>query len=191
MHERLLLGVRREGASVRLTSPAVGELTCAIEPGRALAGGQVAGVLCVLGRAIDLIVPDDVAGIVRSARPERVREPAGYGSVLYELAPLETAYTAAPRATATKSPGAALVFRSQSSGRFWHRASPAEAPLIAPGKLIESGMAIGLIEVMKTFTLVQYVASSGLPSRARVARVLVADGAEVSEHDALLELEPA
>jgi acetyl-CoA carboxylase biotin carboxyl carrier protein len=83
------------------------------------------------------------------------------------------------------------VFRSPSAGRFWHRASPAEPPLVGEGDELEPGRAIGLIEVMKTFTLVLYAPGGALPTRARVVRVLAADGAEVADGAPLLELEGA
>jgi len=60
---------------------------------------------------------------------------------------------------------------------------------VREGDEVEIGRAIGLIEVMKTFTLVHYQTRGGLPARARVVRVLAADGAEVAEKTALLELE--
>jgi biotin carboxyl carrier protein len=190
MSTRITLGVQRDGPRVRLTSPAVGQFTGAVERGRALTGGEVAGTLLTLGRALTLVVPDDVAGMIESAAPERVHEPVGFGSVLYELAPLDASRATASSTPATKSAGGALVFRSPQTGRFWHRASPAEPALAAEGKLIEPGVAIGLIEVMKTFTIVNYVPSGDLPRKARIVRVLAADGAEVAERDALIELAP-
>jgi biotin carboxyl carrier protein len=53
------------------------------------------------------------------------------------------------------------------------------------------GDPIGLIEVMKTFGRVLYQPDDTLLTRARVVRVLAADGAEVNPGDALLEIEPA
>jgi biotin carboxyl carrier protein len=174
-----------------LLSPAVGQFTCAVEHGRALSSGQGAGVLLVLGRAIELVVPEDVAGLVESQEPELVHRPVGFGEVLYELVPLQASAAAQGAKSSAAASGGALVFRSPSSGRYWHRATPGEPPLVAEGKLIERGAAIGLIEVMKTFTIVNYAPSAGLPDRARIVRVLTADGAEVNERDPLIELAPA
>lgn len=191
MEARLDLNVRRDGERVQLLSPGVGHFSRAVEAGRALVAGQVAGVLHVLGRAHELVVPADVAGVVRSARPERVKQAVDFGSVLYELAPLDGAGVAPTPAGAHSSASGALVYRAPSSGRFWHRATPGEPPLVSDGQVIEPGAAIGLIEVMKTFTLVQYSATAGLPARARVVRVLAGDGAEIADREPLIEIEPA
>jgi biotin carboxyl carrier protein len=120
-----------------------------------------------------------------------VHAPVGFGSTLYELgAPAQSAVGHAPASTPEAASGA-IVFRSPSAGRFWHRSAPNEAALVKPGDVLESGRAIGLIEVMKTFTLVHYSSSGGLPARAKVVRILASDGAEVGEKHALLELAPA
>jgi hypothetical protein len=44
---------------------------------------------------------------------------------------------------------------------------------------------------MKTFTMVSYATRGGLPAKARIKRVLVEDGAEVSDRTPLFELESA
>jgi len=83
------------------------------------------------------------------------------------------------------------VFRAPSAGRYWLRPAPSEAPFVAVGQQLDAGSALGLIEVMKTFTRLAYRPGSGLPECARVLRILVADGAEVADGAPLLELEPA
>ena len=59
------------------------------------------------------------------------------------------------------------------------------------GSELRAGSVVGLIEVMKTFTHLAYAPAASLPANARVARVLVGDGDEVTEGDPLLEVEPA
>jgi biotin carboxyl carrier protein len=189
--ERLELRAEREGDVVRLRSPGVGAFTCALPAGRVLVGGEVAGVLVSLGRAIDLVVPESVAGVVRNAAPEPVHAPVGYGTVLYELDLEARATVPGAAAAPASSASGALVFRSPSAGRFWHRTAPGEPSLASPGDVLEPGRALGVIEVMKTFTLVHYAASGALPARAKVVRVLAADGSEVAEKAPLVELEPA
>ena len=185
----LLLG--REGERVLLRSPEVGYFTRALPAGALLAPRAAAGVLHSLGRRIELVTPAGVAGRVVNAPPELVLAPVGYGTVLYELAPLESGVPlAAPPSGGPEAAAGALSFRAPHSGRFWQRPSPNEAPFVRAGELIEDGRTLGLIEVMKTFTHVVYRAGSELPPRARVARVLVADGGDVEEGGALLELEP-
>ncbi len=189
---KLTLLVECDGDLVRLTSPGVGLLTCVEQPGRALIEGQSAGTLLVLGCAYELIVPEGVAGVITSSRPEQVHAAVAFGTTLYELAPLHSsAATRVVDAAQSRSSGSALHFAAPQTGRFWHRTAPGEPALAGVGSVLESGTALGVIEVMKTFTLVSYGASASLPPRARVVRVLAADGAEVAERAPLFEIEPA
>lgn len=175
---------------LRLRSPAVGLLTAAVPAGRVLTPGAPAGVLLVLGRAHPLRTPDGVSGVVRSAAPERVHQPVGYGELLYELGALEGGAAASLAAHEAVAPSAAgLVLRSPQSGRFYHRPSPDADPLVEAGDALADGDPVGLIEVMKTFATVPYRARGGLPARARVLRLLVGDGSDVSEGQPLLEVE--
>lgn len=188
--DELPLRAEVDGDRVRLSAPAVGLWTRAVPRGRVLSPGQEAGVLLVLGRAHPLVVPEGVAGVVTSERPERVHEPVGWGQVLYELSTAESpAVAGAPAAAERAGPSGALVVPAPQAGRFWHRAAPGDPPFAAPGQELAPGSALGLIEVMKTFTQVAYRAAGGLPERARVVRHLVEDGAEVAEGDALIEVE--
>jgi acetyl-CoA carboxylase biotin carboxyl carrier protein len=200
--ELLLERPATEGEPLRLCSPEVGTFTRALPRGAMLQPGAEAGVLESLGRAFALVVPDGASGRVASERPARVHEPVGYGTVLYELE-LVAAEGAAKGAAAptsilstsgVASSGAAsagLVFRAPYSGRFWHRPSPQDTAFVREGDVIRAGSTLGLLEVMKTFTHLAYAPGSALPERATVVRMLVADGAEVSEGTPLLELAPA
>ncbi len=194
METDLELLVERAAGRTRLCSPAVGLFTCARNAGRVLTPGAWAGVLHVLQVPHMLLVPPGVAGRIVSTRPERIHQPVGHGSVLYELAPLSAADGAPAAVDAAEQAAderAGPVLRAPCSGRFWLRTAPGEPALVRPGQVLSAGSAAGLIEVMKTFTLLHYSAGTGLPERARVLRVVAADGAEVAEHEVLLELEPA
>lgn len=189
MAEVLELLAGREGERLVLRSPEVGTFTCALPAGALLAPGAAAGVLHSLARRFDLVVPPGVSGRVVNARPERVLAPVGYGTVLYELEALASGPAAErERATTGATPGV-LLFRAPHSGRYWQRPAPNEAPFVSPGDVLENGRTLGLIEVMKTFTHVVYRSGGELPERARIARILVADGGEVEEGAALVELE--
>ena len=198
MTRRLEMKVRREGERLVLCSPVVGVFTCAEAPGRMLAPGEAAGVLHVLGVAHELVVPPGGAGRIASACPERVHEPVGHGDALYELAALDAATASAaakgPEEDTPESPGSVespggLFLRAPHAGRFWHHPTPGAEPFVAAGDEVSAGRPVGLIEVMKTFTHVHYEAGGELPTRARVVRIVAADGAEVGQDDPLLELE--
>jgi acetyl-CoA carboxylase biotin carboxyl carrier protein len=108
--------------------------------------------------------------------------------VLYELAPIDAGQAADEEAAGGSEAG--LVLRAPQTGRFYHRPSPDEPPYAEVGGVLDAGQAIGLLEVMKTFSQVTYEAKGGLPTRARLVRWLVEDGAEIRSGDALLEVEP-
>lgn len=187
MDAPLDLLARTDGDAVRLCSPDVGLYTEAPAPGSALAPGQRAGTLLRLGRPVALRVPAGVAGRVVSALPERVQQPVAYGEAVLELAPLEELGALDPEADVPDA--GALVLLAPQSGRFYHRPAPDEPPFVVSGDELNEGRPVGLIEVMKTFAHVAYRAQRGLPARARMARYLVADGAEVEAGAPLLEVE--
>lgn len=188
MGQVLELLVAREGERLVLKSPEVGLFTRALPTGTLLAPRAAAGVLHSLGRRFDLVAPSGAAGRVVNSPPERVLAPVGYGTVLYELAPLESAVFAVAHGGDGSSAGA-LVFRAPYSGRFWQRPAPNDPPFLRAGDALADGQTIGLIEVMKTFTHLVYRAMGELPTRARLVRFLVADGGEVKDGGALFELE--
>ena len=182
--------VSRAGDEIVLASPDAGLFTCSATAGSALAPGQSCGVLLRLGRAVELVVPDGVAGIVVNEQPERVQAAVGYGTTLYTLRPFEDVGALAGE-EAQDALDAALCITSPQTGRFYHRPAPDDPPFAEAGDILEAGKAIGLIEVMKTFTQLPYKADGPLPARAKMVRYLVDDGADVATGDALIEVEPA
>jgi biotin carboxyl carrier protein len=157
-----------------------------------LVAGQAAGSLLTLGHASTLIVPAGVHGVVASAPPASAKAPVGFGDALYELG-VVAGSAAAPAMGNPAETGrsGALVLRSPQTGRFYHRPSPGDPAFVAAGSIVEDGRPVGLIEVMKTFSHVPYLAGSGLPKRAKIVRMLAADGEDVKQGAPLLEVEPA
>jgi acetyl-CoA carboxylase biotin carboxyl carrier protein len=155
-----------------------------------LVPGEEVGRIEALGVSRAVVVPQGVGGRIANDPPERVHEPVDYEAVLYELEPVGEGVALALE-EGTEGQGSELVVRSPHTGRFWHRAAPSEPPMASEGDVLEDGHPVGLIEVMKTFTRVPYRAKDGLPERARMTRLLVGDGAEVVEGEALVEVEPA
>ncbi|MEM7306068.1 MAG: biotin/lipoyl-containing protein [Planctomycetota bacterium] len=189
MNDPLELRLQRDGETLQLLAPSVGWFTSSLAKGQAVTPGAPVGVLRQLDRSFPLVAPEGALGRVVSERPERVHEPVEFGRVLYELAPLEVG--AEDEAQAAAEAAAGPVLRAPFSGRFWTRPGPGEPNFVAVGDVVESGQPIGLIEVMKTFTQVPYLAKGGLPERACIVRIVADDGAELREGEALLEVEPA
>lgn len=173
-----------EGWTVK--SPHPGWFSPAIANGELVSGGRVIGELEVLGRHLHLIVDESIEGRAKiDATPRAV----GYGDIL--LAVVAIAYVAVPGAPAHDAAPIetrGLVFRAPTSGRFYLRASPDKPPYVAVGVELAPGATVCLLEVMKTFNRVTY-GGAGLPARARVTELLVADGADVNAGDALVALE--
>lgn len=193
MSETVDLVAESSGDRVRLLAPGVGFFTCALPAGTTLEPGQFAGVLTTLGRSISLRVPAGVRGASTTPARERVSTPVGFGDVLYELS-TSTAGPAKKEASALRAPsasGGSLQLSSPQTGRFYHRPGPGEPAFVAAGQTIEDGEPVGLLEVMKTFSHVPYRSGGGLPRRAKVVRILAADGADVKQGEPLLEVEPA
>lgn len=190
MRPRLeLLARTLPSGALQLCSPTVGLLLGAVDPGRVLTPGAPAGALLQLDTVLPLVVPAGASGRVLGPAADRERRPLGYGDPVYELQPLEAA--AAEPAHPLAAPEAELAVRAPHSGRFWHRPAPDAEPFVRVGATLVAGQAIGLIEVMKTFSHVRYEPGGGLPERARVVRILADDGAEVSVGDPLVEIEAA
>ena len=83
-----------------------------------------------------------------------------------------------------------MLFTSPSSGRFYHRAAPDKPAFVSVGQILERGQTIGLLEVMKTFTRINYD-DPKLPVRAKVVAILAGDQADLARGDVILRLEPA
>lgn len=190
MNPSLEVLVESEGEATWLLAPSVGLFTCALPKGQLVVPGQSIGSLTTLGVAHTLTVPPGCAGKIANERFERVIEPVGFGTRLYELEPIGEGLDIAAVEVAAQT-GSDLVVRSTHAGRFWHRPSPADDAFAKAGDIIEDGAVVGLVEVMKTFTHVHYHATGGLPTRAKILRFLVEDGAEAENGAPLFEVEPA
>jgi acetyl-CoA carboxylase biotin carboxyl carrier protein len=185
--------VRLPDGKLRLESPTVGMYRGEPRPGSLVAAGQVIGQLEILGVLHHLVAPAGATGLVlpSEGRPQ-TRRPVGHGDLLVALDPeagLTPGAAAGPAAQAHAGHGA-LVFRAPTSGRFYTRPGPGKPPLVQVGDVVRAGQAVALIEVMKTFSRLQY-GGDGLPDPARVRAILVRDEEDVALGDPLLELEPA
>lgn len=189
--------VRRADGKLRLEAPTVGLYRGEPAPGSLVGPDAPVGQLEILGVLHHLLAPAEAAGLV--VRPDSQGDPraqpltrraVGHGDLLVLLDPEAVSAGAAAGATATTAGrSGALVFRAPTSGRFYTRPGPGKPPLIEVGTAVRQGQAVGLIEVMKTFSRLHY-GGDGLPEQARVKAILVKDEEDVAAGDALFELEP-
>ena len=175
---------------LRLEAPTVGLYRGEPRPGSLVTAGAPIGQLEILGVLHHLLAPAGAAGlVVAPGTPGLTRRPVGHGDLLITLDPeAVTTGAAAGPAAVTSVAGGALVFRAPTSGRFYTCPGPGKPPLIEVGTAVANGQAVGLIEVMKTFSRLHY-GGEGLPSPARIKAILVKDEEDVAAGDALFELE--
>jgi len=177
-----------EGA-VSITSPAVGYVVGLPASGEVLVAGQVFAELEVLGARQALKLPASATGRVVAVAGSGSRKFAvAYADELFRLEPVGDALTtqASDASAATASGGP--VLRAPMTGRFYVRPAPDKPPFVKVGDVLEAGRTVGLLEVMKTFSRVPYEGDAP-PPRARVLRIVPADGDDVEEGASLLELE--
>ena len=182
--------IRLPDGKLRLEAPTVGLYRGEPRPGTFVGPDQPIGQLEILGVLYHLLAPTGAAGlVVAPGTPSLTRRPVGHGDLLIILDPeaVTTGAAAGPAAVASAA-GGALLFRAPTSGRFYTRPGPGKPPLIEVGTAVAHGQAVGLIEVMKTFSRLQY-GGEGLPSPARIKAILVQDEEDVAAGDALFELE--
>jgi acetyl-CoA carboxylase biotin carboxyl carrier protein len=189
--------VRLADGKLRLEAPTVGLYRDPPRTGSLVAPDQPIGQLEILGVLHHLLAPAEAAGLVLppETRDNPRRRPVEYGSLLVLLDPeavtAGAAHGAGPGShTAAGGSAGALVFRAPTAGRWYTRPGPGKPPLIVAGTVVEHGQAVGLIEVMKTFSRLHY-GGEGLPPRARVRTIVVKDEEDVAAGDTLFELEQA
>lgn len=163
--------------------------------GSLVRSGDAIGSLEILGVAHRLRAPEGTRGIVVDEGPhaELARRPVEYGAQLLTLDPEALGGALAVEATvaaASLSVDGSLAFRAATSGRFYARPGPDKPAFVEVGQVIERGQTIGLLEVMKTFTRVNYD-DPKLPARAKVRAIVAADQADLDHGDVILQLEPA
>ncbi|MBN8612777.1 MAG: hypothetical protein J0L92_19435 [Deltaproteobacteria bacterium] len=183
--------VKEENGLVILRAPRPGLLRDAPTKGRALREGERCGELEVLGTLTKLVVPAGVAGLVveENVHSKLARKPVAYGDVIAVIDPKAVAggVAATGGASASTATGG-LVWKTPLGGRYYGRPSPSAEPFVKVGDVIKTGQTVALVEVMKTFNRASY-GGAGLPSEARVTRILVNEGDDVNGGDAILALE--
>jgi acetyl-CoA carboxylase biotin carboxyl carrier protein len=73
---------------------------------------------------------------------------------------------------------------------FYRRPNPESSPYVEPGDIVEEGVTLALVEVMKCFSAITY-GGNGLPSRAEVLEARAEEGEEVEADQVLFVVRPA
>jgi acetyl-CoA carboxylase biotin carboxyl carrier protein len=177
----------------RLASPLVGVFRPALAAGAIVRPGDGLGLVEVLGQDIEVVAPAGTRGAITAVAGggRLARAPVDHGAALYELDPSASLSAAAGSVAATAAAAGGsggLVFAAPTSGRYYGTPGPGKPPFVVAGDEISEGTTVCLLEVMKTFNRVTY-GGPGLPARARVAAILVADDSDVDAGTPLLGLE--
>jgi biotin carboxyl carrier protein len=170
-------------------APAPGFFRSSVAPDHLVAPGDLIGELEILGRIVRITAPR-IRGLVKlPPGPALARRPVSYGDVLFRVA-TDVSIGGTTDAAVAEAARAAqgLVFRAPTSGRFYGRPTPDKPAFVQAGTELAAGATVCLLEVMKTFHRVTY-GGDDVPARARVREVLVADGSDVNQGDALLALD--
>ena len=171
-----------ETTLLHLVCPRVGLWRAAPRVGHAIVPHQGLGELEVLGRRYRLQAPEGALGrVVAVTDPGSARKAMQWGGTLLVIDSASMGLGASEttnESARADAGGAGEWLRSPSSGRFYCRPTPDQPAFIAPGDEIETGDTFVLLEVMKTFTRLQFQGPE-LPDRALVAEIAVADGDEV------------
>ena len=174
----------------RVLAPAVGLWSAHPGAGALLAPGSPVGTLTQGNRTRTLALPAGASGRIVSALPRDRVVPVGYGTLLFELAPLTADAVAAgeepSRSHAVEGvPAGARAVPSPTDGVFYRRSRPGAPAFVEPGQTVRAGQPIGLVEVMKTFNQVLY-GGADLPDTATVLEIRAEDGTEIRAGQVLL-----
>ncbi len=183
----LALALHDEGKIV-LRSPGVGFWRNPPLPGTLLRPNDPIGCLIVLGRRIQLHLPPEAYGRVVAAQgATSATRAVQYTELLLTLDPVSaTELFPAAQADTDDHEGASSVLRTRSSGRFYASPAPERAPFVSPGERIERGQTIGLLEVMKTFTRIQFKGPE-IPQSATIVQIFASDQTDLEAGDPILE----
>jgi acetyl-CoA carboxylase biotin carboxyl carrier protein len=191
--ELLALLEPRDQGRVELLAPSPGLWRDAPSSGVLIRPGDAIGSVEILGIEHRLRAPEGALGIVLAGKHESelTRRPVDYGAPLLLLDPNAvgaTAIASEQRAGTEAGREGKLLFVSPSSGRFYARPTPDRPAFVEVGQILERGQTIGLLEVMKTFTRINYD-DPKLPARAKVVAMLAIDQGDLGRGAPILELE--
>ncbi len=191
--------ITEEGAGdageILLCSPAVAMYHDAPKVGEVLVAGSSAGRLSVLGRSMELVLPHPISGRVSERMLRNRRDPVDYGQVLLRLVPVEAKELVTGEAgeignTAHDLPEDCFAVRSPTHGMFYRRPRAEDLFYVEAGQVVEEGVTLALVEVMKCFSAIAY-GGEGMPPRAEIVEIRAEDASEVQSAQILFVLKPA
>lgn len=191
MNESLdLLAEHQPDGSVVLSTPLPGLVRFSRKGGEVLVPGSAVGVLVIDQRCYQLLVPAGVHGQLPDRVPEHAWVVCGYGSRLAEVSPYAGRSDAAENEPSAEEAARGYVVRAPSHGTFYRSAGPGQPNFVEVGQRVEAGQTVGLVEVMKCFSPIAFVAPAGLEFGV-VREVLAGDGVEVKADQALVRITPS
>jgi biotin carboxyl carrier protein len=174
---------------IQLSCPAVGVFRSRHAMGEPLEPGDALGVLSVLNRRYEILIPAGMGGVVVASIGSGSHG-VGYGSQLASLERGASAQAGGPTdgvATGSESVASGeVLIRSPIDGIYYSRPEPGAAPFVAVGDEIGPGQVLALIEVMKTFNPIR--CPEDVAPGAVVLRLEVPDHHEVRSGQVLLAL---
>jgi len=175
---------RLDDGTFVMRAPRVGIWSEHPAAGSLLGPGSPAGRLTQLGTAHTLVIPDGVTGEVELTPGRDLAIAAAYGEILFRVRP-QAATVTKERGRKTPASAAGKDLKAPTDGVFYRSPAPGEKAYVEVGDRVRAGQAVGLIEVMKTFSPIVY-GGPALPEEAEVVAVPAKDGQEVRAGEVLI-----
>lgn len=177
-----------------ILSPAVGHYSMLPEKGSFLKGGSLIGKLKILNTNYDLYLPADISGEVEFEKNNYKSFDVEFKQNLFCLNPKKSARsisktdkheTEIPEEINTEE---GFVITAFTNGMFYRKPSPDSPPYVEEGQTIEKGKVLGLIEVMKTFTPIDFHGTEKSET-GKVKKIFLKDSSEVKMGQPLFLIE--
>lgn len=178
-----------------IRSPRVGVYRGRPHAGSGRGAGDAIGTLVILNRALELVLPVGVEGVVTDLSIHDRAVPVEYGQHLFALSPSggtvvsPSAGRTTPARDGLELPEGAIPVTCPIDGVFYRSPSPGADPFVAVGDTVQTGRTLGLIEAMKSFNAVTY-GGPGLPEQAVIIDVRAPDAGEVRQGAVLVVIRP-
>lgn len=192
MRRRVIEAVASPGdeGETLILAPAVGSFRGDRLVGEILKPGSRIGVLLEHEVPFDVVLPQGVSGELREALTVHRWDPCAYGKPLVRLVlprSLEETEAAEALRAAEGTPGL-FEIASPTHGTFYRKPSPDSPNYVEVGDEVSPGQTLGLVEVMKCFSPINFDPPAG-HSSGIVREVATQDGREVRSEQVLVRVE--